>query len=262
MNRIIQSTWVEILKARRSNVPLLTFLAFSIAPFAGGFFMLVLKDPDLAQKSGLISTKAQIVVGTADWPTYLSLLSQIIAVGGIILFGFVATWVFGREYSDHTIKDLLALPTSRSTIVMAKFVVIMIWVSFLALFVIILGLGIGVAVRLPSADATVFLEGTTTIIVTTCLTVVLVTPVAFCANVGRGYLVPLGFAVFALILAQLVAAAGWGEYFPWSIPALRAGMSGPQSSKLGIVSYMLVILTSLLGTVCTLVWWEYVDQTG
>ncbi|MEV0143917.1 MULTISPECIES: ABC transporter permease [unclassified Nonomuraea] len=35
----------------------------------------------------------------------------------------IAIWLFGREFSDHTAKDLLALPTSRTAIVAAKFVV-------------------------------------------------------------------------------------------------------------------------------------------
>src|SRR5699024_12695086 len=70
---------------------------------------------------GFISTKAQIA-GEATWPSYLNLYAQIIAVGGIFVFGFVNSWIFGREYADNTIKDLLALPYPRAVIVLAKFV--------------------------------------------------------------------------------------------------------------------------------------------
>jgi hypothetical protein len=37
MNNIPQAIWVELLKARRFKMPLLTALGFSLAPFAGGF---------------------------------------------------------------------------------------------------------------------------------------------------------------------------------------------------------------------------------
>jgi ABC-2 type transport system permease protein len=107
MSPIPQALWVELLKARRSRMPLLTALGFSLAPFAGGFFMIVMKDPDLARRLGMISAKAQIVAGAADWPTYLGLLAQATAIGGFILFSFISSWVFGREYADQTIKDLL-----------------------------------------------------------------------------------------------------------------------------------------------------------
>src|SRR6266542_6113656 len=124
--------WAEVLKARRSKVPWLTALGFSLAPLVGGLFMIILKDPERARSMGLISTKAQLTVGVADWPTYFGLLAQATAVGGGVLFSLVTTWVFGREFSDHTAKELLALPTPRAAIVAAKFVVVMTWAAGLA----------------------------------------------------------------------------------------------------------------------------------
>src|SRR5690606_1249630 len=141
-------------------MPLITLLAFSLAPFSGGFFMFVLKDPEVAQRLGVISDKAQIVAGSADWQTYLGVLAQAVAVGGVILFSCIASWVFGREYSDHTINDLLALPTPRTAIVLAKFVVILIWSAGLAAAIYLIGLGVGVMVGLPPAPAAVIWQGT------------------------------------------------------------------------------------------------------
>jgi ABC-2 type transport system permease protein len=261
MNNIPQAIWVELLKARRSKMPLLTALGFSLAPFAGGFFMIVMKDPDLARRLGMISAKAQIVAGSADWQTYLGLLAQATAIGGIMLFGLIGSWVFGREYSDHTIKDLLALPTQRSTIVLAKFVVVMLWSAMLTVIIYLIGLSVGVAVALPPAAAEVFWQGTITLAISACLTIALVTPIAFFASAGHGYLPPMGVAILALILAQVVAATGWGEYFPWAVPALRTGTAGPQYANLGMISYVIVILTSLAGMIGTFVWWELADQT-
>lgn len=261
MTNLMSAIWVELLKARRSKMPLLTALGFSLAPFAGGFFMIVLKDPDLARRMGMISAKAQIIAGSADWQTYLGFLAQATAIGGFILFALISSWVFGREYADHTLKDLLALPTSRSAIVLAKFVVVMLWSAVLTIIIYLIGLGVGAAVALPPASAEIFWQGTITIAITICLTIALVTPIAFSASAGHGYLPPMSVAILAVILAQVVAAAGWGEYFPWSVPALRAGAAGPQYANLGMISYMMVILTSLAGMIGTFVWWELVDQT-
>lgn len=261
MNNIIQAVRVELLKARRSKMPLLTALGFSLAPFAGGFFMIVMKDPEMARRLGMISAKAQIIAGSADWPTYLGILSQATAIGGIILFSFVSSWVFGREYSDDTVTDLLALPTPRYSIVLAKFVLVVLWSAALTGLIYLVGLAVGAAVALPATPAEVLQQGTITMAMTAGLTIALATPIAFAASAGRGYLPPMGVAILAVILAQLVAAAGWGAYFPWSVPALKAGMAGPAYANLGIVSYALVILTSLIGLVGTFVWWEFADQT-
>jgi ABC-2 type transport system permease protein len=209
----------------------------------------------------MISAKAQIVAGSADWHTFLSLLAQATAVGGQLLFAFVTSWVFGREYSDHTIKDLLALPTTRAAIVLSKFLAILFWCTLLTIAIYLIGLATGVAVALPPTDATVIRQGSLTIVGTAFLTMMLSFPIAWLANIGRGYLPPMGGAVFMLVLAQIVAAAGWGEYFPWSIPAIYAGMAGPQTAQLGAASYMVLFLTAIIGSVGTFIWWEYADQT-
>ena len=257
MRNLSQAIWVEGLKARRSRAPLLTTLGFMLIPLVGGLFMIILKDPEFARRVGLISAKAQLMAETADWPTYLGLIAQAIAVGGIILFGFIGSWVFGREYADRTAKDLLALPTPRSAIVLAKFVVVLLWSAILAVAVYLAGLAVGAAVGLPPAPAGAIWQGSVTIAFSAALTIVLVTPVAFVASAGHGYLAPLGALVLAIVLAQIVAVAGWGEFFPWSIPALIS-----QGARPGIASYLTVLLTSAAGVVGTIAWWELADQTS
>lgn len=261
MNNLWPAIWVELLKARRSKVPLVTVAGFSLAPFAGGFFMIVMKDPDLARRMGIISAKAQIIAGTADWPTFLGILAQATAIGGFILFSLIASWLFGREYSDRTVTDLLALPTPRSVIVLAKFMLIGLWSAALTAVIYLIGLGVGAAVALPPTPADTFWQGTISVAMTAALTIPLVTPVAFFGSAGRGYLPSVGAAILAVILAQVIAAAGWGEYFPWSIPALYAGMAGPDSAQLGLTSYVIVMLTGLAGLIGTFLWWELADQT-
>ena len=115
---------VEALKAVRSRMPLFTALGFLLMPLVDAFFMIILKDPEMARQAGLISAKAQLVAGTADWPTFLAVLAQAVAVGGIFLFSLIGAWVFGREFADGTAKDLLAVPVPRGTILLAMFIVV------------------------------------------------------------------------------------------------------------------------------------------
>lgn len=254
--------WAESLKARRSKAPWLTALGFALAPLVGGLFMLILRDPDWARRSGLITAKAQITAGTADWPAYFGLLAQATAVGGFVLFGLVAIWVFGREYSDRTAKDLLALPVSRETIVVAKFIVVASWSAALAAMAYLLGLGVGSAIGLPGWSAGLVVNATGQLGVVAGLTIALVTPFAWVSCAGRGYLPPVGCMFLALFLSQILAVMGWGEYFPWSVPALASGAAGPDAQQLGASSYLVVALTGLLGMVGTLAWWRWADQVA
>jgi len=255
MNNLAQAVYVETLKARRSRMSLFTALGILLLPLAGGFFMIVLKDPEMARRVGLISAKARLLVGAADWPSYLGFLTQAVAGGGIVLFGLIVSWVFGREYSDRTVKDLLALPTPRSAIVLSKFVLVAAWSAALTVLICLAGLGIGAAIGFPEAPMPVLLNGLSAIALAACMVIALVTPMAFFASAGRGYLAPIGFVFLIALLTQVLAAAGWGEFFPWAIPGLYS-----QGAELGVVSYVIVILTSIAGAVGTLLWWEWADQ--
>src|SRR5215216_3750223 len=106
MSAFLAALWTETLKMRRSKVPLFTSIGFSFVALVDGLFMIIMKDPEAARKMGLISAKAQLLAGTADWPTFFSVLAQAVAVGGAILFAILAAWVFGREFSDRTVKEL------------------------------------------------------------------------------------------------------------------------------------------------------------
>jgi ABC-2 type transport system permease protein len=256
ITNLLQAVWVEALKARRSKMPWLTALATALFPLAGGFFMIVVKDPEMAQRIGLISAKAHLLIAKADWPSYLDFLSLANAVGGIILYGFITSWVFGREYTDRTIKDLLALPTPRETIVLAKFLVIAGWSFGLAIVMVLSGFSIGMVIDLPPSTTQIMLHGMLTLSFTALLSLFLVTPIAFFASAGHGYLPPIAIMMLTVVMAQLVAVAGWGEYFPWAIPGLYA-----QGVFLGITSYVILILTFLAGLAGTLLWWVRADQT-
>lgn len=248
----------EGIKIRKSKMIWITPAIFTMAPLMGGFFMFVLKDPELARTTGLLGDKAQIL-GEATWPAYFSLLAQIIAVGGIIVFGFVTSWVFGREYADRTIKDLLALPVHRSVIVLAKFIAIFLTCLLLSLYVILVGVLIGMGVGLPEWSSATAVNGIYLLAATTLLTISLCPPVAFFACYGKGFLAPIGFVIFMVVCAQIIAAIGYGAYFPWAVPALYSGMAGTAGGLVAI-SFMIVMLMAIAGFAATVAWWLRADQ--
>ena len=261
MTNFTSALWAETLKMVRSKVPLFTAIGLSMVPLAGGLFMMILKDPEAARSMGLISAKAQLMVGVADWTAFFGFLTQAIAAGGLILFSIITIWVFGREFSDHTVKELLALPTSRETIVTAKFIVIVLWTFAVTLFIFGLGLAVGTLVAIPGWSADLLRTSFINILGAAAFTLPLMSFVAFFASMGRGYLLPFGWTFFTLALANIAAIMGWGDWFPWAVPAMFSGAAGPQSSQLELHSYMVVILTGIIGLVITYYWWRNADQT-
>ncbi len=258
MKYLSEMIWVEARKALRSRMPLFTAIGSLAMPLGIAFLIFVARNPEIGRQLGLIGAKANLMTyATTDWPSYLGLQAQIIAAGGFFVFCLIICWVFGREFTDGTLKDMLAVPVPRMTIVAAKFVVTAVWSAVIAVLIFVVGLLTGALVGLPQASAAVMLQGSLTMAVTVCLVVAVVTPFAFFASVGRGYLLPIGLAVLALMLANLVMVLGWGEFFPWAVPGLYAQGNG----SLGPASCPIAILTGLAGMAGTYLWWKYADQS-
>src|SRR5699024_12038426 len=101
----------------------------------------------------------------------------------------------------------------------------------LCIYIVALGFLFGWLIGLPGWSVGVLSDGLYTVLIAMLLTIALSTPVAFFASYGGGYMAPLGFVVFTLVLSQIIAAAGFGEYFPWSVPALYSGEIGRASCR-------------------------------
>jgi ABC-2 type transport system permease protein len=257
MNNLSDMIWIESRKAIRSRMPLWTSLGSLFMPLGIAFLIFVSKNPEISKKLGLISAKANLIAYSAtDWPTYLGLYGQIIGAGGFILFILVTSWIFGREFTDGTLKDMLAVPVQRSSIILAKFIVVAVWSVVLTMVIFIAGLIMGAIIKLPGGSISVIFQSSALVVITAFLVIAVVLPFALFASVGRGYLLPIGVAVLTLMMTNVVAIAGWGEYFPWAIPGLYA----QGKSSLTPISYWIVLLTGLVGMIATYFWWKYADQ--
>ena len=255
MNNLKAGLWCEIVKVKKSKIFWISIIAFSFITVIIALMMFILKNPELARNTGLLGEKAQII-GEASWPDYFEILSQIIAMGGLVGYGFIASWIFGREFSDQTIEDLLSLPTSRTSIINSKFIVMFLWSLLLSSIVLVIGLLAGQVVGLSNWSYAFFLKGIILFSVTSLMTIGISTLVAFFASFGRGYLPPMGFVISTLVFSQFLAALGHGSYIPWSIPALYSGAAGPTQTNLEPISFVIIIFTSLVGYIITIKWWK------
>ena len=226
---------VEWLKFRSSSVPLVTTLllvvgtvtvssATMLAPGSGGAF----------------AEKAAVMVSANDWTALFTVAGQVAAVGGLIAFGVVAGWIYGREFSDGTVSGLYALPVSRSTIALAKLVVLLGWASTigpaLTGSLLLAGWALGL-----DASATSVTALSARLIVTTMLTALLALPCAAVATVTRGYLAAIGAVIALVVATQVAVIAGTGGWFPFAAPGLWATSTSPAVGSMMAVQLMLAL---------------------
>jgi ABC-2 type transport system permease protein len=261
MKGFYAALYTEIIKSVKSSM-LWIVLAFNIfIAMMLGLLMLVAKHPEIAENSVIISTKASLI-SKADWPTFFALLLQMGLVLGSLGSGIVAIWIFGREYSDRVIKDILALPVSRFNIVLSKSIIILIWSIIMLIVLFAASIITGKLVGLESWSDQLYQTSVSDYSVASILTVLLFTPVTLVTSISRGYLLPVGFIIMIMILTQLIGAGltFLAPYFPWCAPAVISGLAGPSIPEANIYCWIIFGLTVLLGFFGTAAWWRYADQ--
>jgi ABC-2 type transport system permease protein len=247
----------ELLKIRRSGVPLITGLVVVVFPMTAALFVFIVADPQRAKDLGILGQKAQITGITPDWPGLLLFSTQAAAVALLMLFSFIVTWLFGREFVDRTAPGLMALPVSRAAVVAAKFLVFAVWALLLGAWLTALTFAAGMLMRLPGWSAALAADTALGMLTATLLTLIAIAPIAYVASRAKGYLAPLGSTIGLVAVAQVAAILGWGAYVPWAVPALAAGVAPDQSAT--PLSWLIVAATGMLGLWATLHWWRGPD---
>lgn len=211
---------VETIKLLRSIVGTIGTLALvggTLALLAGITAALASGNPELTAKIG--------AAATLNWSGLLASAAQITAAGGLLGFGIVLAWMFGREFSEGTITGLFALPVSRAQIAFAKLVVYAVWaiaVSLILTFGILI-LGLLLSYGTPSTEIWAGLARQSLL---TILTAALAVPVAWIATLTRSMLAAVGSAIAIVIIAQVSVLAGVGAWMPLAAPALWAMSNG------------------------------------
>jgi ABC-2 type transport system permease protein len=250
----------EFLKLRRSKVTWLTLAALSIGPLAIALMMWIVREPGRAAQLGLLGTKANLSGLTATWPAYFSMLTMMVGIGGMLLLSFIVAYIFGREYTEGTAKNLLALPVGRHWFVLAKLVVAAVWWVVLVVAALAESFALGATLGLPDFSATLAVRAVHDALLAAAIAYLLVPVVAWIAMLGRGYLPPLGFALAMLALGNVFIHTGWATWFPWSIVPLFIGSIGEPSTTIATSSLVVVALTFLAGIAATIAQLRWADN--
>jgi ABC-type transport system involved in multi-copper enzyme maturation permease subunit len=248
----------EFMKLRRSKVTWGTLVGLSMGPLGLALMMWIVREPGRAAQLGLLGTKANLSGLEATWSSYASTLTILVGIGGLLLLSFIVAYVFGREYTDLTAKNMLALPVGRHWFVIAKLVVSLVWWLVLVAAVLLEATVVGFALGLPGFTAHLALSTLGNCLLAAAISYLVVPVVAWITTVGRGYMPPLAFALAMLALGNVFGKTGWAQWFPWSILPLLVGMLGtPQTLPIG--SYVVLALTFVVGVAATIAQVRWAD---
>ncbi len=248
---------VEWLKLRQSRLSWITaaVVGVGVPALTAGFIAAARHGPADAP----LAIKVNAMLIGEGWSAYLGLLAQVLSVAMLAGAGIVVSWCFGREFTDHTITSLYALPTSRPRIAAAKFTVVSAWSIGVGLVAIAVAFAVAPVLELPplSADA---VGPVMKVLIVTVTGTLLALPLAFLASIARGYLPAVTGLILIVVITQILTVIGVGAWFPYASISLWAGMGGATPATL-IQPYhlMLIPLTGAAGVAATLWWWRIME---
>lgn len=239
---MIAAIRVEAIKLTRSLVGVIATLAIVLGMVAllGGI------------TAGVASGNTELIAqagpaAVLDWSGLLAGAAQISAVVGILGFGIVLAWMFGREFTDGTITGLFALPVGRSRIALAKLVVYAAWATSVSVALVlgVLALGLLAGYGSPGVETWAALGRLCALAV---LSSGIAIPVAWIATLTRSLLAAVASTIALVVIAQVGALAGAGGWMPLAAPALWAmsdgtAVSTPQLAVTGVVAVASAVLT-------------------
>ncbi|MGH8876794.1 MAG: ABC transporter permease [Stackebrandtia sp.] len=253
MNAITAAVEFEWLKLRRATV---TWVASAVlvlvVPLLAAGFLAAGRSDSASQ----LALKARAMVTDTGWSGQFMVTGQILSVAVLIVVGIVASWAFGREFTDRTIGGLLSLPTSRVQLASAKFLVVTGWAiltcAAAAITTVIAGLATGTGGIGPQDWAVLgkmFLAA--------LLTIALTAPLALAASLGRGYLTGIAILLSIVVVTQIATTAGLGGWFPYAAPGLWLGLGGPEAAaEVTGVQLLLPVPVGAAAVTESLLWWN------
>jgi ABC-2 type transport system permease protein len=244
---VLRALRAEVGKLKRSRVPLWTAAIVTLWPLYT-IFVIRLTSGSLEG----VTWRDSMVLGPqtiASW-------------WGILLGGFVAAYVFGREFSDSTMRNTLTVPIRREWLVASKLVVVLVWVFALCLLSVVAQAAYAALLGFDGfawEHVLRSLRDSVLVMLTIAATLPLV---GWIAVVGRGYLAPMIFSGIAFVSGVLFLQAGWERWVPWAMPIALVGMGWvPGETKSSLVAASWVILGALFlaGVAALIVQVDYAD---
>ena len=234
---------IEFLKLKRSKIFLLTLLG---AAFPSFLLFLSAKFGEFTETISMETFLSQVNM-------YTSLIFV------VLLFTIIMSYLFGREFTEHTLKTMLTAPTSRKTFLLSKYAMFFVWVILISMITTLSAVVFGFMAGTTGFSIAVVSDSFRELVISNILLLLAFTPLVF-VTLKITNLVPamIGGAVLTFT-NMIVSSSRYGIYFPYSIPYLVASGEILEYTTNYTISYMILFATCLMGLVVSYMYFTRKD---
>ena len=232
---------MEFLKLKRSKIFLLSLMGAILPPFLMFIAVTAFGEGNTFE---LLFTNVNM---------YMS------AMFAVLLFAIIISYLFGREYNEHTLKTMLTIPISRGKFLISKYIMFLVWIVILTVVTSISTLIFGFAAGLEGFSINLFAESFAQLLYANVLLFLTFSPFVF-ISLFITNMVPAMVGGATLTLVNLmVHGQNWAPFVPWVCPYLIASGEIAEYSASITVSYGIILATFAIGLAVSYIYFTKTD---
>ena len=181
------------------------------------------------------------------------------AIFAILLYAIMISYLFGREYNEHTLKTMLTIPISRGKFLLSKYIMFLVWILILTVVTSLSTVIFGFAAGLEGFTLKLFIDGFAQLLYANVLLFLTFSPFVF-LSLFITNMVPAMVGGAGLTLVNLIVySQSWAPFVPWVCPYLIASGEIAGYSTSVNVSYGVILATFVIGLVISYIYFTKKD---
>ena len=181
------------------------------------------------------------------------------ALFAVMLFSIMISYLFGREYNEHTLKTMLTIPISRGKFLASKYVMFLVWILILTAVTSLSTLVFGFAAGLEGFSIKLFFASFGQLLFANVLLFLTFSPFVFISLFITNMVPAMVGGAGLTLVNMLIYGQTWAPYVPWVCPYLIASGEIAEYSTSITVSYGVILLTFIIGLVISYIYFTKTD---
>ncbi|MBO7696734.1 MAG: ABC transporter permease [Methanobrevibacter sp.] len=181
------------------------------------------------------------------------------ALFAILLFSIIISYLFGREYNEHTLKTMLTVPISRGKFLISKYVMFLIWILILTVVTSLSTLAFGFAAGLTGFTLQLFINSFAELLFANILLFLTFSPFVFISLFITNMVPAMVGGASLTLVSLLVNGQSWAPYVPWACPYLISSGEIADYGVSLIIPYGVILVTFLIGIVVSYIYFTKKD---
>ena len=232
---------MEFLKLKRSKIFLLSILMAALPSIL--MFIATFAFDETQSFDALFSTVNM----------YMS------ALFAILLFSIIISYLFGREYNEHTLKTMLTVPISRGKFLISKYLMFLIWILILTVVTSLSTLAFGFAAGLTGFTLQLFLNSFAELLFANILLFLTFSPFVFISLFITNMVPAMVGGASLTLVSLLVNGQSWAPYVPWACPYLISSGEIADYSVSMMIPYGVILVTFIIGMAVSYIYFTKKD---